>query len=188
MAKRSEANERLKREYFAYLKEAQRYSEQSVDAVAKAISRFEETTRHRDFKAFHREQAMAFKRHLTDQPNRKGTGKLSKSTVVSTLKALRNFFFWLAGKRGFKSRFSYSEADYFNPSERDLRIALGRRPPLRAIARHDHDGASSHAFRHGDRTPRPSADVLHPYDRVPRPSRRFREAQACLASGLRRLP
>lgn len=128
MAKHNEANERLKREYFAYLKEAQRYDEQSVDAVAKAISRFEDYTKRRDFKAFRTEQAVAFKRQLADQPNRKGTGKLSKSTVVSTLKALRSFFVWLAGQPGFKSRFTYSDADYFNPSERDLQIALSHRP------------------------------------------------------------
>ena len=34
-------NERLKRRYFAYLREAKRYSEASVDMVAKALHRFE---------------------------------------------------------------------------------------------------------------------------------------------------
>lgn len=33
-------NERIKRRYFAYLKEAKRYSEPTVDAVAKALARF----------------------------------------------------------------------------------------------------------------------------------------------------
>jgi len=128
MAKRNEANERVKRDYFTYLKEAQRYSEQSVDAVAKVIARFEETTKHRDFSAFHREQAIAFKRNLSEQTSLNGTGKLSKSTVVSTLTALRRFFFWLAGQSGFKSKLTYSDADYFNPSDRDMQIALARRP------------------------------------------------------------
>jgi integrase len=128
MAKHNEANERVKREYFGYLKEAKRYSEQSIDAVALALSRFETYTKHRDFKAFHREQAVAFKRQLVEQASRRGPGKLSKSTVVSTLTALRKFFLWLAGQPGFKSKFSYSESDYFNPSERDIQIALGRRP------------------------------------------------------------
>jgi integrase/recombinase XerD len=50
------ANERMKRQYFAYLTEAQGYSEQSIDAVAKAIARFEAYTRCKDFKAFHIEQ------------------------------------------------------------------------------------------------------------------------------------
>ena len=37
-------NERIKRQYFAFLKEAKRQSEDSVDAVAKALARFESDT------------------------------------------------------------------------------------------------------------------------------------------------
>jgi hypothetical protein len=57
MAVHSPKNERIKHRYFAYLKEADRYSETSVDAAAKAIARFEESTRCRDFQAFHIERA-----------------------------------------------------------------------------------------------------------------------------------
>ena len=46
-------NERIKRRYFAYLKEAKRHSEPTVDAVAKALARFEVDTKHRDFKSCH---------------------------------------------------------------------------------------------------------------------------------------
>ena len=59
--------ERIKRRYFAYLKEAWRHNEPSVDAVAKALDRFEVDTKHRDFKFFRFEQAIAFKRHLNEQ-------------------------------------------------------------------------------------------------------------------------
>jgi hypothetical protein len=41
MTNHNPANERIKRQYFAYLAEAQGYSEQSIDSVAKAIARFE---------------------------------------------------------------------------------------------------------------------------------------------------
>lgn len=57
-----------------FLKKAKRHSEASVDAVAKALARFEADTKCHDFKAFHHEQAVAFKRHLTDQ-NSLGTGE-----------------------------------------------------------------------------------------------------------------
>ena len=67
MRKHCPENERIKRQYFAYLKEAKRHSEPSVDAAAKALNRFEEYTRYRDFKTFHSEQAVAFKRHLAEQ-------------------------------------------------------------------------------------------------------------------------
>ncbi len=39
MTKHTPENERIKRIYFAYLKEAKRYSEPTVDAAAKALSR-----------------------------------------------------------------------------------------------------------------------------------------------------
>ncbi len=66
MRTHSPANERIKREYFAYLKEAKCFSEASLDGVAKALNRFEAYTRYRDFNTFRIEQAMVFKWHLTD--------------------------------------------------------------------------------------------------------------------------
>ncbi len=53
MKKHNSVNERIKRKYFAFLKEAKRHSEPTVDATAKALNRFEVYTKFRDFKAFH---------------------------------------------------------------------------------------------------------------------------------------
>jgi len=122
------ANERMKRQYFAYLAEAQGHSEQSIDAVAKAISRFEAYTRYKDFKAFHIEQAKAFKRDLADQRGHHSGEPLSKATLYATLTALKRFFVWLAGEPGYKSRISYSDAEYFNLSAKETRIAKATRP------------------------------------------------------------
>jgi len=44
MTKHNENNERIKRTYFAYLKEAQRHSEQSIDAVSTASPASKHTT------------------------------------------------------------------------------------------------------------------------------------------------
>lgn len=120
-------NERIKRQYFAYLKEAKRYSETSIDGVAAAIHRFEEYTRFRDFRAFHIEQAVAFKRKLAEQVSARTGQRLSKATLHSTLMALRSFFLWLAGRPGFRSRLSYADAEYFNLSEKETRIAKAHR-------------------------------------------------------------
>ena len=127
MHKHNAVNERIKREYFTYLKEARRQSEASVDAVAAALARFEGYTRSRDFKTFHHQQAVAFKQWLADRPNEATGKRLSKATLHGTLSHLKRFFQWLAGRPGYKSRFSYSEADYFNVSEKDTRIATARR-------------------------------------------------------------
>lgn len=127
MTKHNPENERIKRKYFAYLREAQKYSEPTVDAVAKALSRFEEYNRCRDFKAFHYEQAIAFKKHLAEQKGQRSGEKLSKATLHATLTQLKQFFFWLAGQPGYKARLQYSDSDYFNLPEKDVRIATAHR-------------------------------------------------------------
>ncbi|MFH1980360.1 MAG: tyrosine-type recombinase/integrase [Pseudomonadota bacterium] len=127
MKKHNPTNERIKRKYFAFLKEAKRHSEPTVDAAAKALSRFEAYTRYRDFKAFHFQQAVAFKKHLAEQRGQRSGKKLSKATLHATLTQLKRFFQWLAWQPGYKSRFQYSDAEYFNLSDKDTRIATAKR-------------------------------------------------------------
>jgi integrase len=139
MRKHCPENERIKREYLAYLKEAKRHSEPTVDAVAKALHRFEEYNRYRNFKAFHFQQAVAFKNHLAQQKGASSGERLSKSTLYATLNQLKRFFQWLAGQPRYKSCFQYSDADYFNLSDKDTRIATAQRaqrvPTLEQIKR-----------------------------------------------------
>jgi integrase len=127
MTTHNSKNERIKRQYLSFLREAKRQSEASLDSVAAALARFEAYTRQRDFKAFHHEQAIAFKRHLAEQDTRAGDGKLSKATQHATLSRLKRFFQWLAGQPGYKSSLSYSDSEYFNLSDKDNRIATARR-------------------------------------------------------------
>lgn len=121
-------NERIKRQYFVFLKEAKQQSEASVDAVAQAIARFEADTQYRDFRSFHREQAVAFKRRLAERDSRATGEKLSAATRYATLAHLKRFFQWLAQQSGYRSKVSYTDADYFNLSEKDARVATARRP------------------------------------------------------------
>ena len=127
MTKHNAENERIKRKYFAYLKEAKRHSEPTVDTAAKALDRFEVHTRHKDFKAFHYEQAVAFKKHLAEQNGLRSGERLSKATLYATLAQLKRFFQWLVWQPGYKSRFQYSDAEYFNLSDKDTRIATAQR-------------------------------------------------------------
>lgn len=127
MTKYNTENERIKRKYFAYLKEAMRNSEATVDAAAKALARFEAHTKYKDFKAFHFEQAIAFKKHLAEQKALQSGEKLSKATLHATLTQLKRFFQWLAWQPGYKSRLQYSDAEYFNLSDKDTRIATTQR-------------------------------------------------------------
>lgn len=126
MKKHNPANERIKRKYFNFLKEAKRHSEPTVDAAAKALGRFEAYTGYRDFKAFHFEQAIAFKKHLAEEKAQQ-SGRLSKATMHTTLTQLKCFFQWLAWQSGYKSRLQYADAEYFNLSGKDVRIATAKR-------------------------------------------------------------
>jgi integrase len=121
------ANERTKRRYFDYLKEAKGHSEATVDAAAKALSRFEVDTKFRDFKTFRRAQAKGFKHHLGQQKGHVGGEKLSKSTLYQTLTHLKRFFHWLSLELDYKSRLRPSDADFFNPTGKDARVATARR-------------------------------------------------------------
>ena len=127
MKKHHPDNERVKRKYFIFLKEAKRQNEASVDAVAKAVSRFECYTKWRDFKAFHFEQAVGFKAHLARHRNGQTGAALSKATMHSTARTLKVFFQWLAMQPGYKSRINYTDTEYFNLSEKDARVAGAKR-------------------------------------------------------------
>ena len=127
MTKTNAVNERIKRDYFHYLAEAKGQDEATIDRVAASLARFEASTRGRDFKRFHREQAVAFKAKLAAALNARTGERLSKSTVLATVRDLRAFFFWLAHLPGFRSAIAYADADYFNLSDKDVAVARARR-------------------------------------------------------------
>lgn len=127
MRKHHPKNERIKRQYLAYLEEAKRMSEKTTDQVAATIAMFEASTGYKDFALFRIEQARKFKRDMGDHIN-PDTGKpLAKATMRSRLNQVKAFFHWLAGQPGYKSRISYSDSDYFNLSANDTRIASAKR-------------------------------------------------------------
>ena len=109
-------------------------SQTSVDQIAAAIAQFEQSTNFRDFRKFHISQAVAFKDRLQRHINPETGRALAKATIHSRLMALKAFTIWLAGRPGYRSRIRYSDADYFNPSANDERIAKAVRtrpvPPL----------------------------------------------------------
>jgi integrase/recombinase XerD len=127
MTKFNAANERVKHRYLHYLKDVKGRDDASIDGAAKAIARFEEHSKHRDFKKFHIEQARAFKEHLNATRNVRTAAPLSASTIHSTLAALKAFFVWLANQRGYRSRINIADVEYFNAPDNLSRVATARR-------------------------------------------------------------
>lgn len=127
MPKHNAANERIKRHYFRFLSEAKGRDAATIDRAAKSIGRFEASTGYKDFKRFHREQAISFKKQL-GQCNGKRSGEpLSKATILSCLRDLKAFFEWLAREPGYRSKIQFADADYFNLGEKDVAIARAKR-------------------------------------------------------------
>jgi len=130
-------NERIKKEYFRFLKEADRKADSTIDEVRKAISRYESYTGLKEFSTFNKNQAAAFKKHLA-KTKAEQTGKpLAKSTLHATVNALKAFFKWLSCQPGYKSRIKLTDIEYLNLSEKDVRVAkqpaLKRFPTLAQI-------------------------------------------------------
>lgn len=139
MRKYNANNERIKRKYLVFLKQAKGQNEATVDAVAKAIARFESYNQYKDFKAFHYEQAIGFKKHLASQKHHKTGKPLSLSTLNGAVRHLKTFIEWLSQETGYKSRIKYSDAQYFNLSEKDTRTAKAKRQqPVATIAQIKH--------------------------------------------------
>jgi site-specific recombinase XerC len=116
-------NERVKREYLTFLEQAKRMSPSTVDQVAASLALFEQSTGYRDFRKFHRQQAIAFKERMQRAVN-PATGKgLAKATIHSRLMSMKSFIHWLQGRPGFRSCITYDDAEYFNPSANDERVA-----------------------------------------------------------------
>ena len=106
MTKFNAKNERTKRRYLHYLKNAKGNGDAVVDGAMQAIHRFEVYTRFRDFDKFDTRQAIAFKDHLAKQTNARTKEHLSQATLRSILAALKAFFRWLASQPGYRMAIS----------------------------------------------------------------------------------
>lgn len=126
MAKYNPDNERIKRRYFDYQKEAMRKSEATILALGNAILRYEEYTNFRGFAHFNKSSAMAFKKYLAGLLAQRDKQPLSKSTVQHTLGALKEFFIWLSREPGYRSKINISDTEYLNYGDKEARAARAR--------------------------------------------------------------
>lgn len=126
MRKFNPDNERIKRRYLTYLREAEGQDEKSLDKAVAAIIKFEKSTDWKPFKAFHIDQAVQFKKQLSKAKGPKGK-PLSPTTIDATLRLVKKFFHWLAGQQGFKKVLSYPDVEYFNNNRKDARVAHTQR-------------------------------------------------------------
>lgn len=126
MKKYDPENERVKRDYAFFLEAANGKQDASIDAALRSIERFEVSTGRKPFRKFHVEQTRSFRARLLEETGKNGK-PLSAATITTTLKHLRNFFLWLSREPGFRAALNANDANYFTPSDQDLRVATARR-------------------------------------------------------------
>ncbi len=126
MTKYNPKNERIKKEFYDYLKESKGRDNKTLDQVRNSIFRFEEYTKFKDFLTFRKEQAIGFKKHLAKQKTKRTNEAMSKSTLLHISTNLKQFFIWLSDQKGFE-KIKLTEIDYFNLLENDIAIAKAKR-------------------------------------------------------------
>lgn len=123
MNKYNPKNERIKRDYFRYQREASHKSDGTLNSLVKAIDRFEEHTNYKDFNTFNKEQAISFKKHFAIQKAKRTGELISKSTILSTINVLKEFFRWIAFQPGYKSCIHVPNIEYFNLTDKEISVA-----------------------------------------------------------------
>lgn len=116
-------NEKAKHRYYDYLKEAQGFSQKSIDAIQKAIYRYEEFSKGEDFANFNSEKAKEFKKWLEIKKNPSNKEPISISTCYTYLRYLKNFFKWLCYQPSYKSKISMTDVEYLKLDKQKSRIA-----------------------------------------------------------------
>lgn len=109
-------NQKVKREYLIWRREAKGDSESTVDKRERAINRYEDFSKHADFKSYNKVKAREFKEYL-----REGA-KISDNTLRTILLHVRDFFSWLCMRPGYR-RIIPSDIDYLKVSKKESRIA-----------------------------------------------------------------
>jgi integrase/recombinase XerD len=121
MPRTNPKNDRVKREYLVYLKDARQRSAATVDQVRHAIDRLESYTGFKDFGTFNKEQALGFKRALLATKALRSGKPISIATAYHVLQALKEFLAWLHSRSG--RRIDPTQIAYLNLTTNEERTA-----------------------------------------------------------------
>lgn len=126
MTKVNAKNERVKRGFFRYLKDAEGCAKTTISNIENAILLWQEFSKNEDFALYSLDKAIAFKKWLGQRQVRGNT--ICLTTYHSYLRYLRKFFNWLCRESGYKSRIKPNTVDYLNITEKEERIATQSMP------------------------------------------------------------
>lgn len=122
MSKYKAKNEKVKRNYFKFLQEAEGYSVKTIESIEKSLWDFEMFTKDDDYANFNAKTAQEFKKWLSVKKTKKGE-VINLSTQHQRLRLIKKFFVWLSGQNGYKSKVSSYDASYLRMDKRLAKIA-----------------------------------------------------------------
>ncbi len=130
-------NEKIKRKYLGWMRDAVGFSETSISSIEKAIWLYEDFTRNADFAEFSQRKAIGFKKWLSE---RKHNGNpISAVTIYYYLRHMKRFLTWLSGQPGYKSRINLDNVSYLSLDKKTVREVTSARvvefPTLEYITR-----------------------------------------------------
>lgn len=116
-------NEKLKRAYRRFLADSEGFSDSTIRSIEKAIWKYEDFSKHAPFGKFNEKTAKGFKDWLAARSGGKDGGGLSLASQYHHLRHLRDFFTWLSGQPGYKSRINPFNVRYLKLDKSKTRIA-----------------------------------------------------------------
>ena len=116
MTKVNAKNERTKRAFFRYLKNADGCCDSTVNGIEAGILEWQEFSNDEDFALYTADKAIEFKKWLVKRGSREKP--LALVTYHAYLRHLRKFFTWLIREPGYKSRIKPNAVDYLKPRKK----------------------------------------------------------------------
>jgi len=116
-------NDRAKRDFLVYLKNARQRSPATVEQARHAIDRLEAYTSFKNFGTFSKEQALGFKRALLAAKAHRSGKPISIATAHSILQAIKEFLAWLQSQPGYRRHIDPWDIAYLNLTTKEERIA-----------------------------------------------------------------
>lgn len=118
------ANEKIKHKYFHFLQESQGFSKGTIEAIKKAIYRYEEFSDFEDFGKFNKKRAIDFKKWIEEKIDFRTGKQISITTCYHYLRHLKDFFKWLCYQAGYKSKICLTDIEYLKLPKEKARMAI----------------------------------------------------------------
>ncbi len=122
MNKYKTKNEKIKRRYFKWLKDAEGFAPATIESIEKALWDYEAFSQEDDYANFNDKMAQGFKKWLSEKKLQSGE-TINLSTQYDRLRHLKKFFTWLSGQVGYKSKVDPYDANYLRLDKKLAKIA-----------------------------------------------------------------